>query len=82
MRAVQCLAGFDCVTAHDVPSGPSNILSFHLPAPTVYSAQHVRTRSSVCLSVSGLVEAECYAVSSVFHRSAEVKEPWLETFQG
>lgn len=35
VRALQCLAGSVCVTAHDVLSGLCNILNFHLPAPSL-----------------------------------------------
>lgn len=50
MRAVQCLAGSVGVTARDAPSGPSHILSFHLPAPATYNRAAHEPRAPVsCL---------------------------------
>lgn len=78
VRAEQSLAGFGCVTTHDVPSGPSNILSFHLPAPATYNTQHTRLRAQCLVSVGGLLGSECHVVSPVFHSSPEVKRALAE----
>lgn len=51
MRAVQCLAGSVGVTARDAPSGPSHILSFHLPAPATYNGLAHEPEGSTVLSL-------------------------------
>lgn len=70
---MQCPAGSDWVTARDALSGPSNILSFHLPAPVKYNARHEAKGSSVLPLWVGFLASKCHAVSPIFHSFLEVK---------